>query len=154
MISNLIINKRSSNELLNFIGTNLYITKDKKRRTIRTLSDLKLLARESCFAIRKEEKGCTTAVLFVWKSNDLNVSRNYVKIAYKDIIDADDVLMVLNWNFNKELYVKLEKNSPLIDSFRKKGFKRCNDRGEEVLLCRSSNEKHFIAPYKGDEDEE
>ena len=154
MISNLVLSKRINNDLVNFIGNQLYITKDKKRRTIRTLSDLKLLMRESSFAIRKEEKGCTTAVLFVWKSNDFNVSRNYVKIAYKDIIDVDDVLMVLNWNFNKELYIKLDKNSPLIDSFRKKGFKRCHDRGDEVLLCRSANDKHFVPPYKGDEDEE
>lgn len=155
MISNLVLNKRISNDLLNLIGTQVYVTKDKKRKTITTVSDLKLLMRESCYAIRKEEKDCSTAVLFVWKSNDFNVSRNYVKIAYKDIIDVDDLLMVLNWNFNKEVYIKLDRNSPLIDSFRKKGFKKCHDRGDEILLCRSSNTKHFIPPYKeGDEDEE
>ena len=154
MISNLILTKRLKNELPTFIGNQIFITKDNKRKTVRTWSDIKSLARESCFAIRKEDKGETTAVLFVWKSNALNVTRNYVKIAYRNLVDADDCLMVLNWNFNKEVYIKLDKNSPLINSFRQKGFKRCHDRGDEVLLCRSANDKRFWVPFKGDEEEE
>jgi len=161
MISNLVLNKSLRNELPAFIGNQIFITKDNKRKTVRTWSDIKSLARECCFAIRKEDKGETTAVLFVWKSNaftgpiGLNVTRNYVKIAYRNLVDADDCLMVLNWNFNKEVYIKLDKNSPLINSFRQKGFKRCHDRGDEVLLCRSSNDKRFFVPYKeGDNEDE
>ena len=152
MISNLILTKRLKNELPNFVENQIYIIKDNKRQTVRSWSEIRLLMRSSSFAIRKEEKGCTTGVLFVVKSSDL--TRSYVKIAYKDLIDADDLLMVLNWNFNKEVYVKLERNSPLVNSFRKKGFKRCYDREGEVLLCRSKNEKRFFAPFKGDEDDE
>ena len=155
MISNLILTKRLKNELPAFIGNQIFIIKDNKRKTVRTWSDIKSLARESCFAIRKEDKGETTAVLFVWKLNALNVTRNYVKIAYRALVDVDDLLMVLNWNFNKEVYIKLDKNSPLINSFRQKGFKRCHDRGDEILLCRSANDKRFWVPYKeGDLDEE
>ena len=154
MISNLILTKRLKNELPTFIGNQIFITKDNKRKTVRTWADIKALMRECSFAIRKEDKGETVAVLFVWKSNALNVTRNYVKIAYRDLIDVDDCLMVLNWNFNKEVYIKLDKNSPLINSFRQKGFKRCHDRGDEVLLCRSANDKRFFVPFKGDEDEE
>ena len=155
MISNLVLNKSLRNELPTFIGNQIFITRDNKRKTVRTWADIKALMRASSFAIRKEDKGETTAVLFVWKSNALNVTRNYVKIAYRDLIDVDDVLMVLNWNFNKEVYIKLDKNSPLINSFRQKGFKRCHDRGDEVLLCRSSNDKRFFVPYKeGDNEDE
>jgi hypothetical protein len=155
MISNLVLNKSLRNELPAFIGNQIFITKDNKRKTVRAWADIKALMRECSFAIRKEDKGETTAVLFVWKSNALNVTRNYVKIAYRDLIDVDDCLMVLNWNFNKEVYIKLDKNSPLINSFRQKGFKRCHDRGDEVLLCRSANDKRFWVPYKeGDLDEE
>ncbi len=157
MIEALKFNKEVNNDLVDFInkGKRLYITHDNKRQAIKTLNDLKLLYKESAFAIRKVDKGCTRAVLFVWKSNSFNVTRNYIKIEYENIVDVDDVLMVLNWNFNKEVYVKLDKNSPLIDSFRKKGFKKCYDnRGNEILLCRSKNDKRFIPPYKeGDLDE-
>ena len=92
--------------------------------------------------------------MFVWEYTTFNNTRNYVKIAYETITDADDLLMVLNWNFNKEVYVKLEKNSPIIDSFRKKGFKRCHDTDNEVLLCRSKNDKQFFPPYKEGDNEE
>jgi hypothetical protein len=155
MISVLNFTKRNSNDLTDFVSSrnNLYITQDNKRKSVKTLKDLKHLYRESSFAIRKEENGSTKALLFVWKSNAFNVNRNYIKIEYDQVKDVDDVLMVLNWNFNKEVYVKLDRKSPLIDSFRKKGFKFCHDRGNEVLLCRSRNDKRFTAPFKEEDDE-
>lgn len=156
MITNLHFSKAINSDLEDFVGTrnNLFITKDNKRKNIKSLADLKDLYKESCFAIRKEDKGSTQGILFVWKYNALNGIRNYVKVEYNSITDVDDLLMVLNWNFNKEVYVKLDRKSPLIDSFRKKGFKVCHDRGDELLLCRSKNDKRFIPPYKGDEEED
>lgn len=156
MIETLKFTKRTNVNLADFISNknNLYITKDNKRKTIKTLKDLKVLYKESAFAIYKEDKDSIKAVLFVWKSDAFNIKRNYVKVEYENIQDVDDLLMVLNWNFSKEVYVKLDRQSPLINCFRKKGFKFCHDRGNEVLLFRTKNDRKFIAPFKGDEDDE
>jgi|WetSurSiteA1Bulk_404760.scaffolds.fasta_scaffold06841_2 hypothetical protein len=156
MIETLKFTKRSGSNLVDFVNkkNSLYITKDNKRKTIKSLKDLKLLYRESAFSIAKEDNGTIKGLLFVWKSDAFNIKRNYVKIEYESLQDVDDLLMVLNWNFSKEVYVKLDRHSPLINCFRKKGFKFCHDRGNEVLLFRTKNERTFIPPFKGDEDEE
>jgi len=150
MIEAFKFHKSINSDLVNFISNkdNLYLTSNNKRQPIRTLGDLKQLFRESSYAIRKEEAGTTRALLFVWKATGVGVNRSYVKIEYETIADADDLLMVLNWNFPKEVYVKLEKQSPLINSFRKKGFKFYHDRDNEVLLLRSRNDRVFVPPIK------
>ena len=154
MITNLVITSNIKSDLVDFLSTrnNLYIIRDNKRYYLKSINDLKSFVTECSFAIRKEDGGSTKALLFVWKTVSLGVPRNYIKFEYEKITDLDDLLMVLNWNFNKEVYVKLEKNQEVIDSFRKKGFKVCQDRGNEVLLCRSKNDKRFIPPFK-EEDE-
>ena len=148
--------KKNKVDILDFINkkNNLYYTKDNKRHSVKTLNDLKTLNKESCFAIQKEIAGETKGLLFVWESNYTNAKRNYIKVEYTTVADVDDLLMVLNWNFKDEVYIKLDKKSPLINSFRSKGFKFCHARGTEILLYRNKNLRVFIPPFKEDDLEE
>ena len=154
MIELLKINKNTT-DLVNFISNknNLYLTVDNKRKNIRTIQHLKDLYRQSSFAIRKAEDTITSGLLFVWKSNGES-KRNYIKIEYNTLKDVDDLLMVLNWDFSKEVFVKLSVNSELINSFRRKGFKFYSGRGSELLLRRDRNDRRFVAPYKEEDQEE
>jgi len=150
MIANLKFGKKYDADLLNFIinKDNLYITKDNRRIRVGDILGLKALYRTSSLSLRKENNGTTSGLLFVWKSNSIETPRYYVKLAYNNISDADDLLMMLNWKFMKEVYVKLDKNSMLVNSFRKKGFRFCYSREDEILLFRGKNERQFIAPLK------
>ena len=156
MIEEFRLNKRNKVGLVDFVSrrNNLYFTKDNKRHPVKTYIDLKILNGESCFAIQKHIGGETKGLLFVWESNYTDVKRNYIKVEYENISDVDDLLMVLNWNFKDEVYIKLGKKSPLISSFRRKGFKFCHSRGEEILLYRSQNLREFIPPFKEEDLEE
>lgn len=148
MIELLKFNKHVS-DLVDFVSNknNLYITVDNKRQSVRTLKDLKALYRQSAFAIRKSNGTLTQALLFVWKSNGES-KRHYIKIEYTTLQDVEDLLTKLNWDFSKEVFIKLPEKSELINSFRKKGFKFYSGRGTEVLLRRDKNERRFVPPYK------
>ena len=154
MIETLRLGKKYNSDIEQFIynKNNLYITKDGKRHKIKTLKDFKYLLKECSFAIRKYTGTSTTGLLLVWKSNYQGVKRNYIKFECDSLHDIDDLLMSLNWSFPREVYIKLDKGSPAIQSFRKKGFRFCTERGNEVLLFRDKNDRRFIPPTKGDED--
>ena len=153
MIETLKFNK-SLVDFVDFVSNknNLYITIDNKRKSVKTLKDLKALYRQSAFAIRKSVNTITHGLLFVWKSNSES-KRNYIKIEYNTLQDVEDLLTVFNWKFAKEVFIKLPENSELINSFRKKGFKFYSGRGTEILLRRDKNDRKFVPPFKGDEDE-
>lgn len=152
MITNFKLTRKETNDVVDFISNknNLYLTKDNKRYKVKTLKDLKELYSQSCFSLKKEQGGCTKGLLFVWKAYNSEEKRfrNYIKFEVENIVDLDDLLMVVNWNYSKEVYVKLDKDSKFVESFRKKGFKFCYTKDREVLLCRTKNDKIFIAPYK------
>jgi hypothetical protein len=154
MIEVLKLGKKYNSELEQFLvnKNNLYITREGKRHRIKTLKDFKVLLRECSYSIRKYQGSTTSAILLVWKSDYQGIKRNYIKIEYTNLVDVDDLLMVLNWQFPKEIYVKLEKASPAIQCFRRKGFRFCTERGNEVLLFREKNDRRFIPPTKGDEE--
>lgn len=132
-------------------SNNLYFTKDNRRIYVKTLKDFKLLLKECSFAIRKSEHDTTTGIMLVWKSDYLGHKRNYVKFAYDTLTDLDDLLMVLNWKFIPETYVKTEKNQEVVSCFRKKGFKFCTDKGSEILLFRERNDRRFYVTPKEDD---
>ena len=156
MIEQLKLGKKYNSNLIDFISSKntLYITKDGKRVKISTLKDLRALLRECSFAIQKREGTIITGLLFVWKSDYLGNKRSYVKAVYNEVRDLDDLLMMLNWTFPREVYSKIDKERLAVDSFRKKGFKICTERGEEVLLFRSRNDRRFFAPIKDEDIEE
>jgi len=150
MITNLIINKKTSSNLVGFIQdkNTIYITQENKRKKVSTLKDLKFLLSESSYAIKKSVGTIVRGVLFVWKSDYAGMKRNYVKVAYETIADLDDLLMMLNWSFSKEVYCKIKSNADAVSSFRRKGFKICYERDGEVLLFRSRNDRRFFPPIK------
>ena len=62
--------------------------------------------------------------------------RKYVKVLTKDEHLASNLLKIINFSANIDLYAKLKKNNPLIKVFQRNGFSFKGDRGSEILLMR------------------
>ena len=119
-----------------------YYIKDSKRIFINNKKDLKGLIKDSNSIYTCEERG----IVLVWKSLIGELERKYVKLAARDFQSAKDLIMMLLWNYSKELYVKTHKNSFILDAFRANGFSLVNDRGSEVLLYKKHREMAFATP--------
>lgn len=152
MITTLRYGKKFTSALESFLLGNdnpeLYITTDNKRQQIKNMKLLRRLAKQSLFTLMKEENGSIKGVLCVWKAKGGVVERNYVKVGSDNDKTVKDLLTALNWNFNKEVFVKLSRDSRLVDSFKSKGFRFFHDRGKELLLRRDKNDRIFIVRPK------
>ena len=63
-------------------------------------------------------------------------TRKYVKLLTKDEHLASNLLKIINFSANIDLYAKLKKNNPLIKVFQRNGYSFKGDRGSEILLMR------------------
>lgn len=150
MIELLKVNKKLAldlNCLVSRCAKNVFY-KDGNRIEITNFKTLNALLKNAPYAIYKTDKGVVTALLVIWKSEFNGLKRNYVKFWYDNLKDLEDLLMVLNWNYVPEVYAKIDNKEDLVSCFRKKGFRFCVNRGNEVLLFRSKNEKKWFAPVK------
>lgn len=127
--------------LLEYIKTrhdpDFYLTRDNKRLYIESTKLLETLLKSSITAYVSEgEDGDYDGLILAWKSSGGNIKRYYIKIVADSPRIADRLLTVLYWNFHKELYIKINKRSPLLNTFRAKGFKFEGGRGKQLLLKR------------------
>ena len=96
-----------------------------------------------------KEKGDYTGIIGVWRSIGGGKKRYYIKLAAKDFNVAKNLLTVLLWNFEQDLYVKLRKDSKFVSAFKNKGFRFKGGRGCQILLYRKfvpqrkKNERKF-----------
>jgi hypothetical protein len=133
-------NKKNIVNLTLFVQENpnndFYITSDNRRYVINDYKTLKKLLKYSDFILVSEEDGEINGILVVWTATGGDKKRKYIKInANRNI--TDKLLTVLLWNIYEEMYIKINKNSDLIDIFRSKGFDFFHDRGQEMLLRRT-----------------
>lgn len=112
-----------------------------------TINNQRLFIRENLeLLFKKLRKGDKIAygnygLLIVTGISD-KAKRKYIKILANDK-EAKNLLKFLAWNFNKELFIKVKKNNPLINILLKSGFFQIGNRGKEVLLKRNKWElKH------------
>lgn len=115
-----------------------YLTKENQRLFIKEKKSLKKLLKEShnvFFEDRHNNKG----IVLIWKSSGGDKTRNYIKLVASNLKEAKGLLTMLLWNYSKELYVKIKKNSPFIEAYKERGFKLIGLRGEEILFCRPSS---------------
>lgn len=115
---------------------NFYITYDNKRLFVSNQKTLRKLLKSSHHGYYEDFES-RRGIIVVWKSYGGEKARNYVKVLSSTSRVAKDLLTVLLWNYDKQLFVKLKKDSNLISVFREKGFRFAGGRGSEVLLTRT-----------------
>jgi len=112
-----------------------YITENNQRIFVKNTSDLKKLLKNS-YNVFYENEFDRKGIILVWKSFGGEKARKFIKLVADSKQEVRDLLTILLWRYNKELYVKLRKESPYISVFREKGFNFIGNRGSEVLLFR------------------
>lgn len=140
--------------LTEFIKSNrdedFYITSNNQRLLVNDDKSLKLFLKESKNIFITYERGDILGVIGLCKSIGNNISRYYIKLNAINEDIADRLLTVFLWNNNKELYVKIKKNSKFYKVFRNKQFNFKGDRGSQVLLIYSkiyNRKKEHVHQY-------
>jgi hypothetical protein len=130
--------------------SDFYITSQNIRIPIRENFDIlfKYLGKGDVI-VYEEENENGLALVTGWSDK---ASRKYVKLLTKDEHLASNLLKIINWNTNIDLYAKLKKNNPLIKVFNRAGYSFKGDRGSEILLMRQYI-YHPQKEYKKDEEE-
>lgn len=106
-----------------------------------TKNNLRLFIKENMPALFEcVQKGdkiayCPGGVLIVTGFSD-KMPRKYVKILAKDLQTAENLLKVMNWHLDCNLYIKIKKNNPLKSVLMKCGFQFLGGRGKEILLTK------------------
>jgi len=134
-------------EIVDIFG-DFYITKDRLRLYIKENSHLLY-------------EGVTKGNKVIWGDEGIilvdgyadNYPRKYVKILARNEEDANQLIKLLNWNLNEDIYAKVKKENPILKALQRNGFKFVGDRGKEILLCRKANlRKTFDLPKKEEGD--
>ena len=85
-----------------------------------------------------EEKGEILGIIFLWKSIGNNITRYYIKLNAINKELAKKLLDVCLWNEKRELFIKINKKSPLLQIFKEKNFRFLGDRGREILFFKDN----------------
>jgi len=132
--------EKEQTNFLDYLSRNnsdgLYLTVNNERLPIRDKKSLKTLLKDTTLCYIQKERGDVQGVILVWKSNYGQVKRKYVKFSAVNEKIAHDLLTILLWNTTSELFIKIDKDSPFIPTFRKKGFRFHKGRGQQILMRR------------------
>jgi len=127
------------------IYSDFYLTRDNLRLFIKENSHLLFEGLSKGDKIIYGDEG----VLFIHGFSD-NAPRKYVKILARNEEDASQLLKLLNWNVNEELYAKVKKNNIVLRALQKNGFIWKGSRGLETLVYRKAKTNNFKANKEGD----
>ena len=153
MIEPLTKKKLNYGELVTFFTDNFdydfYITCDNVRLYMTDKINIKKFIKQTTLILCKKERGNYKGLISVWKSNGGGKTRYYVKIAATNFNTAKDLLTALLWAFERDLYIKIRKDSKFVSAFKNKGFRFNGGRGCQILLYRKyvakrkTNERNF-----------
>jgi hypothetical protein len=113
-----------------------YLTENNQRLHIRSFKHLRKLLRNS-HDIYYVNTLRNQGIVLVWKGFGGDKSRQYVKLIADQVSTARDLLTVLFWNYNRDVFIKVKKQSMLTPALREKGFRFVGGRGSEILLSRT-----------------
>lgn len=129
-------------ELLEFLNNNedydFYYYRDNARNYIRDTKTLKSFLKESICNYAYTENGDCKGIILVSRMIVDNKKKFYVKINTSGPKIAIDLLTILLWNFDKDLYINIKYDSKFMDVLKYKGFRFINSKGNQVLLERKS----------------
>ncbi len=144
MIESLKNLKEESHNLVEILTSckneDFYLTENNQRLYVNNLDSLKSLLKNS-HSIYYEDRSQNKGIILVWKSFGGEKSRQYVKLIASNTETARGLITILLWNYDRDLFVKLKKDSSFISVFREKGFKFAGGRGSEVLLIKEKFQK-------------
>jgi len=116
-----------------------YITKNNIRHAVKDEKDLNILLNQSTDAYYSENNDDIDGMVLVWKSVINDSKRYYVKLVASSKAVAKKLLTVLVWNSDKDLWIKIDKQSPYLSLFLYNKiikFDFYGDRGSQLLLHR------------------
>jgi hypothetical protein len=125
----------------NNIDSDFYIIKDGRRKLINDDKTLKLFLKQSKDVRIIEDKGDILGVSGIWKFNDNNTIKEYVKI---NAINSDifEKLLVVNiWNTKNNLNIGVKRNYKFMNILKNKGFETLSSNENEVNLIYSKYKK-------------
>lgn len=113
-----------------------YFSENNARIFITDVKSLKRMIKKCycCYIIKIN--GDYKGVILVISNNDINKQRFYVKLVAENNKIATDLLTIISWNCNKELFAKIRQNNRFMNSFKSKGFRFIDSKGVQVLLNR------------------
>jgi hypothetical protein len=124
--------------LLSFIKQNFdydfYYTKENSRFYVTDIYHLKQFIKDSLLSYTYQLHGDHHGVILLWKSVGGGKKRFYIKIQADTLGIAKDLLTVLLWNIDREVFIKIRKDNKFLPVLRNKGFKFLGGRGIQVLL--------------------
>ena len=149
--------KPNYHELLEFFTENFsydcYITENNVRLYMTDISNIKKLVRQASAIFELRERGDLKGLVGVWKSVGGGITRYYVKFVASKFKNVKDILTVLLWNFNTDLYVKIRKESPYVSAFKNKNFRFVGGRGCQILLYRKYIPMRPTNEYRNTDDD-
>jgi len=111
-----------------------YVTKDNVRIYLRDNIDILFKYLKKGDRIVYEQNNENGLIIVTgWSDKS---ARKYVKVLSKDEQLVGDLLKIMNWNVQCDLYVKIKKNNPLLKIFQRNQYQFVGNRGQEVLLMR------------------
>jgi hypothetical protein len=147
----LLKNKPNYYELAQFFEKtfdyDFYITEDNVRLYMTNISNIRKFLKQTCGVYVFKDHGEYKGLIGVWKSLGGGKTRYYIKIAALNFDIAKNLLTVLLWNFEKDLYIKLRKDSQFVSAFKNKGFRFHGGRGCQILLYRKFIGKRIKHEY-------
>ena len=126
-----------------------YITENNVRLYMTDKTNLKKFFKQTAIILYNKEHGDYSGIIGVWKSIGGGKTRHYVKLNADNFDTAKNLLTALLWNFERDLYVKIRKDSKFVSAFKNKGFRFKGGRGCQILLYRKyipkrkTNERNF-----------
>jgi hypothetical protein len=119
--------------LKHHVHPDFYWTEQNKRVFVTEFKYLIKLLKQS-HTILISRNGDVNGIIMIWKGQGGDVKRNYIKINGENNRIINNLISVLLWNFEKDLYIKIKKYSDYINVFREKNFIFAGGRGREILL--------------------
>jgi len=133
-------NTEQVSNLMDFVrqqyAPDFYYTKNNQRIYIENTKQLIEFSKTCSDMWVASEGGDVSGIIVIWKANGGEIQRDYIKLAAKNISAADNLLTILLWNFYRDTYIKIHKQSVFLKLFYKKGFKFLSGRGSQILLKR------------------
>jgi len=119
-----------------------YLTQEKSRRFLNEKSvALKAIKKYQVFGSFSSELDGLFIII------DEKGFRRYLKILVKNNKIVDDLLKFINWNFaEKDLYIKIKKDSNMLDMLKKNYYQIIGDRGREFLLVHNKRDIRKLIP--------
>lgn len=130
--------------ILDNVNNDFFITENNERVVIRDSKTLKRLIKQSSRMYVDIDSGDVRGIIALWRG--LGSKRFFVKLNCADTKSANRLVTMVVWNDNKDLYIKIKKDSDCVKVFREKKFDFFGNRGNEILL-RNDNTGRSINEY-------